>query len=85
MTLIPRFSLFGGWRSNFEFGYNLPLHHYLFKSGNTYLFKQVFGIPFIDMITKNYTMKVILPEGAINIKVSNSLYIRHKQIYRLTI
>jgi len=31
-------------------------------------------MPFVDMVANNYTMKVILPEGAINIKVLNSLY-----------
>lgn len=26
MELRPRFAIFGGWKSNFFIGYNLPLH-----------------------------------------------------------
>ena len=31
----PRFPLFGGWRTHYTIGYNLPIYQYLFTKGST--------------------------------------------------
>lgn len=53
-------------------GYNLPMHHYLFVNDankNEYTLKQFFGLVFEDLVAEEYELKVILPEGATEIKV----------------
>jgi len=42
-------------------------------------------MPFTDMVANNYTMKIILPEGAVNIKVLYNLLSRPKSTYNLTV
>lgn len=63
------FPLFGGWKTNYLIGYNLPSYEYLFSSGNKFALK----MRFVDHIFKNYViddmlLKVILPEGARDIE-----------------
>lgn len=71
VTLKPRFPLFGGWRTYYKLGYQLPLDEVVEKEGSsTYLLK----INFIDHIYDNLviqeaTVKIILPEGASVVKV----------------
>lgn len=72
IELTPRFSIFGGWKSNWFLGYNLPLHHYLFSEGensNKLSLRQFFGFPFDELLAEEYELRVILPEGASNIQV----------------
>lgn len=33
LELRPRFPLFGGWKTNYYIGYNVPSYQYLFNSG----------------------------------------------------
>jgi oligosaccharyltransferase complex subunit alpha (ribophorin I) len=30
LEITPRFAIFGGWKSNWYLGWNLPVHHYLY-------------------------------------------------------
>lgn len=71
LTLFPRFPILGGWKSNYDIGYNLPskFHVTTNQQGN-YMVNLTFGMPYKDMLAKNYTVKVILPESADNIKVN---------------
>lgn len=58
-------------------GYNLPMHHYLFVNSankNEYTLKQYFGLVFEDLVAEDYELKVILPEGATEIKVNYIYY-----------
>lgn len=69
LEIRPRFPLFGGWQTNYYIGYNVPSYEYLFASGSRFALK----MRFIDHIFDNFlvdefTLKVILPETAKDIK-----------------
>ena len=70
LLLTPRFPILGGWKSNFDIGYNLPTKFNV-KTNNkgNYMVNLTFGMPYKNMLARNYTVKVILPESADNIKV----------------
>ncbi|XP_045447098.1 dolichyl-diphosphooligosaccharide--protein glycosyltransferase subunit 1 [Melitaea cinxia] len=71
LDLRPRYPLFGGWRSHYTLGYNVPSYEYLYHSGNEYLLKiRVVDHVFDDMQIDELVTKVILPEGSTNIKVN---------------
>ena len=70
LLLTPRFPILGGWKSNFDIGYNLPTKfHVTTNNKGNYLVNLTFGMPYQNMLARNYTVKVILPESADNIKV----------------
>ena len=70
LLLTPRFPILGGWKSNFDIGYNLPTKFHV-KTNNkgNYMVNLTFGMPYQNMLARNYTVKIILPESADNIKV----------------
>ena len=35
LELRPRFPLFGGWKTKYTIGYNVPSYQYLFNNGKT--------------------------------------------------
>ncbi|CAH0724571.1 unnamed protein product, partial [Brenthis ino] len=71
LDLRPRYPLFGGWRSHYTLGYNVPSYEYLFHSGNEYLLKmRAIDHVFDDMQIDELVTKIILPEGSTNIKVN---------------
>ena len=48
------------------------MHHYLYvneQNKNEYTLKQYFGLVFEDLVAEDFELKVILPEGATEIKV----------------
>jgi oligosaccharyltransferase complex subunit alpha (ribophorin I) len=68
--LRPRFPLFGGWKTHYVLGYYVPTQDLLLNDGNEFVLK----IPFVDhifdnMVIEEATVKVILPEGASDIKL----------------
>jgi oligosaccharyltransferase complex subunit alpha (ribophorin I) len=75
LELRPRFPLFGGWKTEFYMGYNLPTESYLFydsKTGNfvlntTLIANFDFGITIDDSETH-----IIFPEGTSEYKLFNS-------------
>lgn len=70
LDLRPRYPLFGGWRSHYTLGYNVPSYEYLFQQGNEYLLKmRVIDHIFDDMQVDEVVTKIILPEGTTNIKL----------------
>lgn len=72
LELHPRFPILGGWISNFDLGYNLPTKFHVKKNegnNNEFMVNLTFGMPFDDILAKEYSVKVVLPEGADNIKV----------------
>lgn len=70
LDLRPRFPLFGGWKTHYTIGYNVPSFEYLFNNDNNYLLKmRVIDHIFDDMVIADATVKIILPEGATNIKL----------------
>jgi oligosaccharyltransferase complex subunit alpha (ribophorin I) len=67
LEIEPRFPLFGGWKTTWYMGYNVPLQQYgrYNKKKDEYILK----VNFIENIKDNMSIdemefKVILPEGA---------------------
>ncbi|GAB0091847.1 Dolichyl-diphosphooligosaccharide--protein glycosyltransferase subunit 1 [Sergentomyia squamirostris] len=70
LDLRPRFPLFGGWKTHYTLGYNVPSFEYLFSSGDNYLLKlRAIDHIFDDMAVDELHVKIILPEGSKNIKL----------------
>lgn len=67
VELRPRFPLFGGWKTKYTIGYNVPSYQYLFNSGDNYALKMRFvDHVFDDVVIDQMTFKIILPEGSAN-------------------
>eukprot|EP00340_Litonotus_pictus_P001748 CAMPEP_0170516410 /NCGR_PEP_ID=MMETSP0209-20121228/2625_1 /TAXON_ID=665100 ORGANISM="Litonotus pictus, Strain P1" /NCGR_SAMPLE_ID=MMETSP0209 /ASSEMBLY_ACC=CAM_ASM_000301 /LENGTH=425 /DNA_ID=CAMNT_0010801277 /DNA_START=227 /DNA_END=1501 /DNA_ORIENTATION=+ len=82
MDLELRFPLLGGWKSNFMIGYSLPtkFHADVDDEGNTKL-NLTYGIGFDDILAKNYTFKIILPEHSTVSKVTLPIEASYKVTY----
>jgi oligosaccharyltransferase complex subunit alpha (ribophorin I) len=66
----PRFPLFGGWKTFYYFGYNLPSYNYLYSRGDLNVLKMRFVDHIMDdQAIEDFTLKIILPEGSKNINV----------------
>ncbi len=69
LTLRPRFPLFGGWKTRYVLGYNVPSYEYLFSEGSQYALKmRLMDHVFDSMVVEDLSVKIILPEGASQIK-----------------
>lgn len=65
LDLRPRFPLFGGWKTHYVLGYNVPSYEYLFNSGDDFVLQmRLLDHVFDDMLVEDFTMKIILPEGS---------------------
>ncbi|KAJ1346200.1 hypothetical protein KIN20_000930 [Parelaphostrongylus tenuis] len=63
VDLKPRFPLFGGWRTSYIIGYNVPSFEYLYNKGNDYALKmRVLDHIFDNVVVENLTIKIVLPE-----------------------
>ncbi|KAK3923287.1 Dolichyl-diphosphooligosaccharide--protein glycosyltransferase subunit 1 [Frankliniella fusca] len=72
LNLRPRFPLFGGWKTHYVVGYNVPSYEYLYNSGDQYILKIRFiDHIFDDMIVDDAVTRIILPEGCHNIQVKS--------------
>lgn len=70
VELRPRFPLFGGWKTRYFLGYNVPSYEYLFHKGDQYALKMRFvDHIYDDMVVDELQLKIILPEGAKNIEL----------------
>lgn len=70
LDLEPRFPIMGGWKSNYFTGYTLPTKFHAMTDGkDNYHLNLTFGLPYSDLMARNYTMKIVLPDGASDIKV----------------
>ena len=59
VELKPRFPLFGGWQTEFTFGYSLPLHSIVSRLADGRLrLKTDFSTPFESMVVDDLTVKV---------------------------
>uniref|UniRef100_T1JMK6 Dolichyl-diphosphooligosaccharide--protein glycosyltransferase subunit 1 n=1 Tax=Strigamia maritima TaxID=126957 RepID=T1JMK6_STRMM len=77
VDLRPRFPLFGGWKTHYILGYNLPSYEYMYNSGDEFVIKMRFiDHVYDDMHVEKATVKVILPEGAKNIKLTTPYNVR---------
>lgn len=58
-----RYPLFGGWKTSYVIGYNVPSFEYLYNKGNDYALKmRVFDHVFDNIVVEKLTTKIILPE-----------------------
>lgn len=63
VELRPRFPLFGGWKTNYVLGYNLPTSDLLFYSGSDYALKmRLFDQLFDNVVIERLRVRIILPE-----------------------
>jgi oligosaccharyltransferase complex subunit alpha (ribophorin I) len=70
VELTPRFPLFGGWKTEFIFGYDLPLSDFVFtdaSDSSKLVLNTTFGKEIaLDAVIDELTIRVILPEGSKN-------------------
>lgn len=70
LDLRPRFPLFGGWRTHYTLGYNVPSFEYLFHTEDNFLLKmRLIDHIYDDMHIDEIVVKIILPEGSANLKL----------------
>ncbi|KAF3855915.1 hypothetical protein F7725_016638 [Dissostichus mawsoni] len=75
----PRFPLFGGWKTHYMIGYNLPSYEYLYTLGDQYSLKmRLVDHVYDDQVIDFLTVKIILPEGARNIQMDTPYKIDRK-------
>nr|KAG5702235.1 hypothetical protein BaRGS_030590 [Batillaria attramentaria] len=79
VELRPRFPLFGGWKTRYFLGYNVPSYEYLFNKGDSYALKMRFvDHVYDDMVVDEAVVKVILPEGSKNIEVRTPFKVKRE-------
>lgn len=80
LDLRPRFPLFGGWKTHYVVGYNVPSYEYLYYKGDNH----VLNIRFVDhlfddMLIENAEVRVILPEGVSQLELSTPYPVKREQ------
>jgi len=64
LDLRPRFPLFGGWKTHYVIGYNVPSYEYIFFKGDDHVLNmRLIDHIYDDMLIEQAEIKVILPEG----------------------
>merc|ERR1712212_549819 len=80
VEIRPRFPLFGGWKTKYYLGYNVPAYQYLYSKGDKYILKmRVIDHVFDDFVVDKLTLKIVLPEGATGIDVKTPYGISRQQ------
>lgn len=69
LELQPRYPLYGGWRYTWFQGYNVPLSEMVRLVNGRHVLQADFLRGFADAAYDNVTLKVVLPEGARDIRV----------------
>jgi len=70
VALQPRFSLLGGWKSNWQLAYNFNSNGLLFHDGNQFELRNIkLEYALEKIIAEEYTIKLILPHGAENVRI----------------
>lgn len=75
LEIQTRFPIYGGWKTQFYLGYQLPTEQVLYiDDGGRYNLKFSFFTPFSDVWVDDMEIKVVLPEGCtdIDVKVPHS-------------
>lgn len=71
LIIQPRFPLFGGWKTDYVLGYNVPAYQYLYSSGNKFALKmRVVDHLFDNSVIEHMKLKIILPEGSRNFNLT---------------
>ena len=64
LELRPRFPLFGGWKTHYFIGYNVPTYEYLMRAGSQYkLTMRVVDHVYDDQHIQKFRLRITLPEG----------------------
>nr|CAG4638394.1 EOG090X04O4 [Cyclestheria hislopi] len=70
LEIRPRFPLFGGWKTHYVIGYNVPSYEFLYNSGDQFVLQmKLVDHVFDDMIIENALVRIVLPEGAQDIEI----------------
>lgn len=70
LDIRPRFPLFGGWKTHYTIGYNVPAYEYLYNSGENYLLKmRLIDHLYDNMMIEDVTVCIILPEGSTDLEL----------------
>jgi oligosaccharyltransferase complex subunit alpha (ribophorin I) len=69
LQLRPRFPLFGGWKTHYLIGYNVPVYQYLFNKGQDYVLNmRLIDHIYDDQFVESATIRIILPEYCTDLK-----------------
>jgi len=70
LEIRPRFPLFGGWKTQYLIGYNIPSYEYLYHSGQEFCLQMRFvDHIFDDQVVDQATVKIVLPEGVTDVRL----------------
>jgi len=70
LELRPRFPLFGGWKTHYTIGYNVPVYQYLFTKGDDFLLRmKLIDHIYDDQYIESATIRIILPEHSTNTEI----------------
>lgn len=73
LDIRPRFPLFGGWKTHYTIGYNVPAYEYLYNSGEDYFLKmRLIDHLYDNMIIEDLTVCIILPEGSVDLELKTT-------------
>jgi len=71
LDLRPRFPLFGGWKTHYVIGYNVPSYEYIFFKGDVHVLNmRMIDHIYDDMLVEQVEVKIILPEGVSDIQLN---------------
>jgi len=77
MEIETRFPMFGGWKTQWYQGYNLPASKFIsVANGDEYTLSIDLGVPFENVVTDKINVRVILPEGAQVVSVKSKVDIK---------
>jgi oligosaccharyltransferase complex subunit alpha (ribophorin I) len=80
LDLRPRFPLFGGWKTHYVVGYNVPSYEYLYYKGDKHVLNiRLVDHLFDDMLIENAEVRVILPEGVTDIELSTPYPVKREK------
>jgi len=80
LDLRPRFPLFGGWKTHYVIGYNVPSYEYIFYKGDIHVLNmRLIDHLFDDMLVEDAEVRVILPEGVSNIDMATPYPVKREQ------
>ena len=71
LEIKPRYPLYGGWKTDFTIGYDVPSYELITIDMNSkvYTLNVTFGIPFKEPVVDDLTVVIALPEGILLIHV----------------
>ncbi|KAI8803454.1 Ribophorin I-domain-containing protein [Cladochytrium replicatum] len=81
LELRPRYPLYGGWKYTWFHGYNAPLKDFVKydPEQGSYVFQFNFLGGLLDIPAENGVVKIVLPEGATDIKVLSPFAVKESR------